>query len=51
MALIEFYNKETNYDKAVDLGYTVLEIIKLHLNDVFYNTLQPSPKGLQLHYM
>ena len=51
MALKEFFNKETNYDKAIDLGYTVLEISKLHLYDVFYNTLQPSPKGLQIHYM
>ena len=29
----------------------MLELSKLHMYDVFYNTLQPSLKDLQLNYM
>ena len=43
--------RKKEYDFPVYLGVTILELSKLHLYDVFYNTLQPSFKDLQLHYM
>ena len=49
--LIEFYKKEIQYDKAVYLGSTVLELSKLHMYKFFYYVLNPSLKDLMLHYM
>ena len=48
---IENIKKKLEYDSPVFVGVTILEIYKLHMYDVFYNILQPSPKELQLHYM
>ena len=48
---IEYTKKEIEYDSLVYVGVTILELIKLHMYDVFYNILQPSLKNLQLHYM
>ena len=39
------------YDSSLYVGVTISELSKLHMNDVFYNVLQPSLKDLQLHYM
>ena len=47
---IEYIKKKIEYDSPVYIGVTILEF-KLHIYDVFYNTLQPSLKDLQLHYM
>ena len=35
----------------INLGWTLLQLIKLHMYKFFYNVLQPSLKDLQLHYM
>ena len=43
--------KKIEYDSAVYVGATILELSKLHMYDVFYNILQPSLKDLTLHYM
>ena len=48
---IEYIKKKIEYDSPVYVGVTILELSKLHMYDVFYNILQPSLKGLQLHYM
>ena len=48
---IEYIKKKIEYDSAVYVGVTILELSKLHMYDVFYNILQPSLKDLQLHYM
>ena len=48
---IEYIKKKIEYDSPVYVGVTILEVIKLHMYDVFNNFLQPSLKDLQLHYM
>ena len=48
---IEYKKKKIEYDSPVYVGFTILELIKLHMYDVFYNILQPSLKDLQLDYM
>ena len=48
---IEYIKKKIEYDSPVYVGVTLLELIKLHMYDVFYNIFQPSLKDLQLHYM
>ena len=48
---IKYIKKKIEYDSAVFLGVTILELSKLPMYDVFYNILQPSLKDLQLHYM
>ena len=48
---IEYIKKKIEYDSPVNVGFTVLGLSKLHMYDVFYNTLQTSSKDLQLHYM
>ena len=39
------------YAIPVNLGSTVLELSKLHMDKFFYYVLQPSFKDLMLHYM
>ena len=48
---IEYIKKKIEYSSPVYVGVTILELSKLHMFDVFYNTLQPSRKDLTLHYM
>ena len=48
---IEYTKKKIEYDSPIYVGVTILELSKLHMNDVFYNILQPSLKDLTLHYM
>ena len=48
---IEYIKKKIEYNSPVYVGVTILELSKLHMNDLFYNILQPSLKDLQLHYM
>ena len=45
------YMKKTEFDSAVYLGVTILELSKSHMYDVFYNILQPSLKDLYFQYM
>ena len=47
----EHIKKKIEYDSPVYVGVTILELSKLHMYNVFYNTLQPSLKDLTLHYM
>ena len=47
----EYIKKKIEYSSPVYVGVTILELSKLHMFDVFYNILQPSLKGLTLHYM
>ena len=44
---------EVSVDKLIYLGFTVLEISKLHLYETYYDTLQPylGDNYLHLHYM
>ena len=48
---IEYVREKTEYDSPVYVGFTILELGKLHMYDVFHIILQPSLKDLQLHYM
>ena len=48
---IEYIKKKIEYSSPVYVGVTILELIKLHMFDVFYNILQPSLKDLSLPYM
>ena len=47
----EYIMRKIEYDAPVNVGFTIIELSKLHMHDVFYNILQPSFKDLQLHYM
>ena len=47
----KYIKKKIEYSSPVYVGVTILELSKLHMYDVFYNILQPSLKGLTLHYM
>ena len=40
-------------DKAIYVGFTILEISKLHMFETYYDTLQPyfGQENLQLHYI
>ena len=40
-------------DKAIYVGFTILELSKLHMYETYYDTLQPyfGEKKLQLHYI
>ena len=40
-------------DKAIYLGFAILELSKLHMYETYYDTLQPyfGQENLQLHYM
>ena len=46
----DIYIEKMQYSSPVYVGVTILELSKLHMFDVFYNILQPSPKDLTLHY-
>ena len=49
--LIEFYKKETQYDKPIYLGSTVLELSKLRMYKFYYDVLKPSLEDINLHYI
>ena len=40
-------------DKAIYVGFAILELSKLHMYETYYVTLQPyfGQKNLQLHYI
>ena len=40
-------------DKAINVGFAILELSKLHMYETYYDTLQPffSQENLQLHYI
>ena len=40
-------------DKAIYVGFTILELSKLHMYETYYDTLQPyfGQENLQLHYI
>ena len=40
-------------DKAIYVGYSILELSKLHMYETYYDTLQPyfGQENLQLHYL
>ena len=40
-------------DEAIYVGFTILELCKLHMYGTYYDTLQPyfSQENLQLHYV
>ena len=40
-------------DKAIYVGFTILELSKLHMYETYYDILQPcfGQKNLQLHYV
>ena len=48
-----FKQNETLMDKARYVGFTILELSKLHMYETYYDTLQPyfGQEKLQLHYI
>ena len=48
-----FKKNEVIMDKAIYVGFAVLELSKLHMYETYYDTLQPyfGQKKLQLHYI
>ena len=44
---------EVVMDKAIYVGFAILELSKLHMYETYYNTLQPyfGQENLQLHYI
>ena len=40
-------------DKAINVGYAILELSKLHMYETYYDKLQPDfgQENLQLHYI
>ena len=48
-----FKKNEVDMDKAIYVGFSILELSKLHLYETYYDTLQPyfGQKILQLHYI
>ena len=44
---------EVVMDKAKYVGFAILELSKLHMNETYYDTLQPyfGQENLQLHYI
>ena len=44
---------EVDVDKAIYVGFAILELSKLHMYETYYDTLQPyfGQKNLQLHYI
>ena len=62
MEFIKSYEKYDSYtfkqneilmDKLIYLGFSVLELSKLHMYETYYDILQPyfGQENLQLHYM
>ena len=48
-----FKKNEVVMDKAIYVGFTILELSKLHMYETYYDTLQPyfDQENLQLHYI
>ena len=48
-----FNKNEVVMDKAIYVGFAILELSKLHMNETYYDTLQPyfGQENLQLHYV
>ena len=48
-----FKQNEVVMDKAICVGFSILELSKLHMYETFYDTLQPyfGQEKLQLHYI
>ena len=48
-----FKKNEVVMDKAIYVGFAILELSKLHMYETYYDTLQPyfGQKNLQLHYI
>ena len=48
-----FKKNEITMDKPIYLGFTLLELSKLHMYETYYDILQPyfGQENLQLHYM
>ena len=48
-----YKKNEVVMDKAIYVGFTILELSKLHMYETYYDTLQPyfSLENIQLHYI
>ena len=48
-----FKKNEVDMDKAIYVGFAILELSKLHMYETYYDTLQPyfGQENLQLHYI
>ena len=48
-----FKQNQVVMDKAIYVGFAILELSKLHMYETYYDTLQPyfGPENLQLHYI
>ena len=48
-----FKKNEVVMDKAIYVGFAILELSKLHMYETYYDTLQPyfEQENLQLHYI
>ncbi len=48
-----FKKNEIDMDKAIYVGFAILELSKLHMYETYYDTIQPyfGQKNLQLHYI
>ena len=48
-----FKKNEVVMDKAIYVGFSILELSKLHMYETYYDTLQPyfAQENLQLHYI
>ena len=48
-----FKQKQVVMDKAIYVGFAILELSKLHMYETYYDTLQPyfGQENLQLHYI
>ena len=53
MIVIHSKKNEVVMDKAIYVGFTTLELSKLHMYETYYDTLQPyfSQENLQLYYI
>ena len=48
-----FKQNQVVMDKAIYVGFAILELSKLHMHQTYYDTLQPyfGQESLQLHYI
>ena len=48
-----FKQNEVVMDKAINVGFSILELSKLHMYETYYDTLQPyfGHENLQLHFI
>ena len=53
MTVIHSKKNEVVMDKAIYVGFAILELSKLHMYETYYDTLQPyfGQQSLQLHYI